>query len=86
LKENTIFRIRKGSFGISTAEYIFSKVLREVVKDFRSKGKIIIMFLDDGLAGENNYEIAVKSSKELNDQLQNLCFIFGHYKCHWSPC
>jgi len=53
LKENTIFRIRKGSFGISTAEYIFSKVLREVVKDFRSKkDKRIIMFLNDGLAGE----------------------------------
>jgi len=59
--------------------------LREVVKDFRSKGKRIIMLLDDGLAGENNYETAGKSSRELNDQLQNLCFILAHYKCHWSP-
>ena len=32
------------SFGISTTGYIFSKVLREVVKDFRSKCKRIIMF------------------------------------------
>jgi hypothetical protein len=43
--------------------------LREVVKDFRSKGKRIIKFLDDGLVGENDYDTAVKSSREVNDQL-----------------
>jgi hypothetical protein len=74
------------SFGISTTGYIFSKVLREVVKDFRSKGKRIIMFLDDGLAGENDYDTAVKSSREVNDQLQNFGFLIAHDKCHWSPC
>jgi hypothetical protein len=26
------------------------------------------MFLDDGLAGENDYDTAVKSSREVNDQ------------------
>ena len=50
--------------GISTAGYIFSKVLREFVKDFRSKGKRITMVLDDGLAGDNDYDTAVKSSRE----------------------
>jgi hypothetical protein len=29
------------------------------------------MLLDDGLAGENDYDTAVKSSREANDQLQN---------------
>jgi hypothetical protein len=32
-------------------------------------GKRIIMFLDDSLAGENDYHSAVKSSREVNDQL-----------------
>jgi hypothetical protein len=32
------------------------------------------IFLDDGLAGENDYDIAVKSNREVNDQLQTLCF------------
>ena len=73
------------SFGISTTGYIFSKVLREVVKDFRSKGKRIIMFLD-GLVGENFYDTAVKSSREVNDQLKNFGFLIAHDKCHWSPC
>jgi hypothetical protein len=43
--------------------------LRGVVKDFRSKGKIIAMFLDDSLAGENDHDAAVKNSREVNDQL-----------------
>ena len=30
--------------------------------------------LDDGLAGENDYDTAVKSSREVNDQLQNFGF------------
>jgi len=43
--------------------------LREVGKDCRSKCYGIIKFLDDGLAGENDYDTAVKSSKQVNDQL-----------------
>ena len=74
------------TFGISTTGYILSKVLREVVKDFRSKGKRITMFLDDGLTGENDYDTAVKSSREVNDQLQNFGFLIAHDKCQWSPC
>ena len=35
-------------FGISTAGYIFTKVLRDVVKFWRSKGYKIVLYLDDG--------------------------------------
>ena len=44
------------------------------------------MLLDDGLAGENDDDTAVKSSREVNDQLQNLGFLIAHDKCQWSPC
>ena len=60
--------------------------MREVVKDFRSKGKRIIMFLDDGLVGVNDYDTANKSSREVNDQLEICCFLIAHDKFHWSPC
>jgi hypothetical protein len=43
------------------------------------------MFLD-GLVGENDYDTAVKSSSEVNDQLKNFGFLIAHDKCHWSPC
>ena len=44
------------------------------------------MFLDDGLAGENDYDTAVKSSRQVNDQLENFDFLIAHDNCHWSPC
>ncbi|VDI66488.1 Hypothetical predicted protein [Mytilus galloprovincialis] len=43
-------------FGLATAGYIFTKVLREVVKYIRSKGTQMIMFLDDGLGGGKDFE------------------------------
>jgi hypothetical protein len=40
------------------------------------------MFLDDNLAGENDHDTAVKSSREVNDQLYNLSFLIVHD----NPC
>ena len=41
------------------------------------------MFLDDALAGENDYDTAVKGSKQVNDQLYNFrFFLIGHDKYH----
>ena len=84
-RKNTIFRIRCSPFWYFYCRLYFSKVLREFVKDFRSKGKRITMVLDDGLAGDNDYDTAVKSSREENDQLPDF-FLIVHDKCHWSPC
>ena len=46
-------------FGFSIVGYFVSKVFREVVEYFRSKNKITIIFLDEGLAVQNDYCIAV---------------------------
>jgi hypothetical protein len=46
-------------FGFSIVGYFFSKVFREVVEYFRSKDKITIIFLDESLAGQHDYYIAI---------------------------
>lgn len=38
-------------FGLATAGYIFSKVLRVLVKYWRGQGHKVIMYLDDGIGG-----------------------------------
>jgi len=57
-------------FGISTAGYIFSKVTREVVKYFRSRGIRVIMYLDDGLGGSDSYDDCLNINKEVQAQLE----------------
>ncbi|XP_076116600.1 uncharacterized protein LOC143084068 [Mytilus galloprovincialis] len=72
-------------FGIATAGYIFTKVLREVVKHMRAEGKRVIMFLDDGLGGDNDFENCMNSSFEVKNTLERLGFLIAHEKCHWLP-
>ena len=43
------------AFGISTAGFIFTKLLRVAVKKWRSRGYKIVLFLDDGLGGECSF-------------------------------
>ena len=45
-------------FGLSTAGYIFSKVMREVLKFWRAKGYKIVIYLDDGMGGAANLHAA----------------------------
>jgi hypothetical protein len=43
-------------FGLATNGYIFSKLVREIVKYWGAKGLKIIMYLDDRLGGGDNYK------------------------------
>ncbi|XP_062603797.1 uncharacterized protein LOC134265592 [Saccostrea cucullata] len=72
-------------FGISTAGYIFSKVLREPVKCLRSEGTKIITYLDDGIAAGRNFDEASKASISIKNLFQNLGFLFAEEKCNWVP-
>lgn len=48
--------------GISTAGYIFTKVMVVVLKFWRSKGIRIVMFLDDGIGGGSSLREAERMS------------------------
>ncbi|KAL5013264.1 hypothetical protein ScPMuIL_007534 [Solemya velum] len=72
-------------FGISTAGYIFSKLLREVIKYFRTNGTRVIMFLDDGLGGDSNFVSSLQTSTEVRHLLNKLGFLIAHEKCQWLP-
>lgn len=53
-------------FGISTAGYIFTKVMREIVKFWRSKGIRIVMYLDDGIGGGFSLREVERISSEIH--------------------
>ena len=41
-------------FGLSSAPYLFTKLLRPVITSWRCKGIPMVIFLDDGLGGSAN--------------------------------
>ena len=65
--------------------YIFSKVMRQVVKFWRSKGIRIVMYLDDGFGGGSNLQEAELVSEVVQSDLQRLGFLIAVEKCHWQP-
>jgi hypothetical protein len=47
------FTFRILPFGLSTACYVFTKPLRPLVKHWRSKGKRIVVYIDDGICASS---------------------------------
>jgi hypothetical protein len=72
-------------FGISTAGYIFTKVTRVMIKFWRGQGKKIVMFLDDGLGGDDTYEKSKLASQCIQSDLKSFGFLIAQEKCDWEP-
>ena len=73
-------------FGISTAGYIFTKLLRIPVKKWRARGFRIVVFLDDGLGGAKGFKSALDASDYIHVDLAKFGFIIAEDKCSWMPC
>lgn len=71
-------------FGISTAGYMFTKVLRVVLK-WRYMGFKVVLCLDDGRGGEHGFERALCSSLYIQKYLLTFGFSTAYAKCRWMP-
>ena len=64
-------------FGLSTAPYIFTKLLKLLIGHWRGSGKRICMFLDDGLGGNSSKESATVDAKAVKEDLGQLGFVLS---------
>ncbi|VDI71134.1 Hypothetical predicted protein [Mytilus galloprovincialis] len=72
-------------FGISTAGYIFTKVVRCIVKYLRDQGLQIIMYTDDGIGGASEISKANFCSLTVRYALRSAGFLIAEEKCSWEP-
>ena len=66
---------------MSTASFIFSKLVREIIKFWRSKHLKFVAYLDDGIGGAETLENAFKDSKSIKADLSKIGFIIAEEKC-----
>ena len=59
-------------FGVSTAAYIFTKVMRHLVEVWRSQGIRIIMYLDDGIAVSSDYFTTQKKCQTKYERIYSI--------------
>jgi hypothetical protein len=70
-------------FGLSTACYCFTKLLRPLVRRWRSMSHAAIVFLDDGISGHSTQFDARAASLIQQHDLHSAGFTPNIEKCHW---
>ena len=72
-------------FGLSSAPYLFTKLLKPLVKKWRTEGKSIVVFLDDGLGAAADQTKARISSLSVHADLLKSGFVPNEEKSLWEP-
>lgn len=72
-------------FGLSTAPYVFTKLLRPVVSTLRQRGLKSVVYLDDFLLIGNTFKNCINNVFETVALLAELGFLFSPKKCHFPP-
>ena len=72
-------------FGLSSAPYIFSKLVRSLVNYWRGLGRRVVIFLDDGISGSPDYGSCLVLSRSCRSDLDFAGFFVNFQKSLWEP-
>ena len=72
-------------FGLATACCAFTKLLRLLVKYWRSQGLRAVLYLDDGIVAVSGREAARQASNEVKQDLVDAGLVENTDKCNWAP-
>ena len=72
-------------FGLSTAPYVFTKLLRPLVELWRCRGLHSVVYLDDGINHEASFEKATYASHHTQGDLYAAGFVVAEEMAIWEP-
>ena len=72
-------------FGLSTACYVFTKLLRPLVKRWRSQGRRVVVYIDDGICASVNVQEPRKHSAGIQADLRKAGFVLNTIKSRLDP-
>ena len=79
------FMFRVLPFSLSTACYAFTKLLRPLVKHWRSQGKRAVIYIDDGICAASNTLDATSNSQTIQNDLIKAGFVLNTGKSRLDP-
>ena len=83
--ENEYFKFICLPFGLCTSPFIFTKILKPVLKYLRGRGFLSVAYLDDLLCIAGSFEECVKNVSETIHLLQSLGFTVNFKKSKLIP-
>ena len=72
-------------FGLSSACYLFTKLLRPLIRLWRGRGLKAIIYLDDGIVAVKGKERAIRESALVKSDLEHAGFVVNIQKSQWEP-
>ena len=72
-------------FGLATACYVFTKIVRPLVRYWRGQGIRAVVYLDDGIVAVEGREAASRASEKVREDLSKAGFVAHAEKSHWEP-
>ena len=72
-------------FGLSTACYVFTKLMRPLIRYWRGRGLRVVLYLDDGIVAVEGKERAAQESERVQSELLEAGLIVNNTKSCWIP-
>ena len=72
-------------FGLTSAPYVFTKVMRQLIKFWRGHGHRVLVYLDDGIGGHVSNPSAKQLSLKIRQDLVHCGFTLNDEKSVWEP-
>ena len=72
-------------FGLATASFVFSKVLRAFVKHWRIQGIHAVMYLDDRFVVVSSQQAVCSLARTIRSDLDKCGFLISEEKSHLDP-
>ena len=72
-------------FGLTSAPYVFTKVLRQLIRFWRGHGHRVLLYLDDGIGGNFCQTSATRLSIKVRQDIIACGFTLNDEKSVWEP-
>ena len=72
-------------FGLSTACYVFTKLMRPLIRYWRGRGLSDCTYVNDGIVEVKGKERAIQESRRIQSELLEVGLIVNNAKSHWVP-
>ena len=72
-------------FGLSSACYAFTKLLRPLIGYWRGQGLRVVLYLDDGIVAVKDTELAGRVVRQIQDDLSKVGLVVNEAKSQWTP-
>lgn len=83
--ENQLYEFNCLPFGLSTAPFVFTRVMKPITQNLRARGWISVNYLDDFLLVGFSYEECMNNVTETKKLLTSLGFIYNRTKSQLTP-